>query len=168
MNRKMADSEDALLTTKQVAERLGVTRMAVHKWIRRGWPGAIRLGRDWLIPADMVGWWYTQNHSAGRRSRKEVARARKAREHLEKRIEYLLERLAQGHERKAVLTRWRRELLRRQAMLKALEHGDVPANWVKYKDEVAPLPPWERDEHTREVMDETRINDAGRDAWLRR
>jgi excisionase family DNA binding protein len=53
----MAKQALALLTTAQVALRLGVRQETVQVWIGRGrFPGAIRLGRDWFIPpTDLIG-----------------------------------------------------------------------------------------------------------------
>lgn len=40
------------LTTAEAAERWGVARQTVLKWIARGkLPSATKAGRDWLIPA---------------------------------------------------------------------------------------------------------------------
>ena len=42
-----------LLTTKQAADRHGVAANTVRLWCRQGKVrGAVRIGRDWMIPAD--------------------------------------------------------------------------------------------------------------------
>lgn len=49
-------SEPRALTPVQVAQRLGLDRKTVYRWIRAGWlEGAVQLpnGR-WRIPADVV------------------------------------------------------------------------------------------------------------------
>lgn len=61
----------SLLTTDQVAEALGISERAVRKWAPQ-WPGAQKLGRDWLIPADQLGWWHEQSHRPGPRGGKTV------------------------------------------------------------------------------------------------
>lgn len=38
-----------MLTTSQVAERYGVTRWQVTRWISTGLLAATKYGRDWLI-----------------------------------------------------------------------------------------------------------------------
>jgi excisionase family DNA binding protein len=41
-----------LLTTRQAADRHGVARVTVRRWCQQGKVrGAIRIGRDWMIPA---------------------------------------------------------------------------------------------------------------------
>ncbi len=55
-----------LLTTKQAAEALGVAACTIRKWAPR-WPGAQKLGRDWLIPASRLDWWHEQDHEPGRK-----------------------------------------------------------------------------------------------------
>jgi len=42
-----------MMTTAQAAEKWGVGKGTVQQWIARGkLPGAQKVGRDWLIPAD--------------------------------------------------------------------------------------------------------------------
>lgn len=44
-----------LLTVKQAAKKLGLGESTVHLWITKGYfPGAQKLGRDWLIPEDEI------------------------------------------------------------------------------------------------------------------
>ena len=41
-----------MLTTTQAAERRGVAQVTVRRWCQQGKiHGAIRIGRDWMIPA---------------------------------------------------------------------------------------------------------------------
>ena len=41
-----------MLTTRQAAERRGVAVVTVRRWCQQGKVrGAIRIGRDWMIPA---------------------------------------------------------------------------------------------------------------------
>lgn len=56
---------ETYLTTAQAAERLGVRPVTIRKWVRH-WPGAIRLGRDWLIPEPALAWWRERRHTPGR------------------------------------------------------------------------------------------------------
>lgn len=55
------------LTTREAADALGITERTVRKWAPR-WPGAQKIGRDWLIPADRLDWWRQQCHRPGPRS----------------------------------------------------------------------------------------------------
>jgi excisionase family DNA binding protein len=42
-----------ILTVTQAAEQWGVKPITVRSWIARGkLPDAIKIGRDWMIPAD--------------------------------------------------------------------------------------------------------------------
>ena len=41
-----------MITTRQAAERRGVAQVTVRRWCQQGKVrGAIRIGRDWMIPA---------------------------------------------------------------------------------------------------------------------
>lgn len=61
-------------------------------------------------------------------------------EQLEERADYLRQRLAQGHRNQAVVTRWKRELLRTRAMVLAVQNGKRPSNWEQYKGDVGEWP----------------------------
>lgn len=41
------------LTTQQAADKYGVTRRAIQKWIDHGKLPAVKFGRDYMIPADV-------------------------------------------------------------------------------------------------------------------
>lgn len=56
-----------LLTTAQAAEVLGVGESTIRKWAPQ-WPGAQKIGRDWLIPSSRLDWWHEQDHEPGRKS----------------------------------------------------------------------------------------------------
>lgn len=53
------------------------------------------------------------------------------REQLEARVEYFRRRLEEGHRSKAVVTRWRRELLRTRALVACLDDGRKRP-WTEY------------------------------------
>lgn len=53
-----AEPDDTLLTTKQVADRLGVSEDCVWRWryLRRGPPYIRRVGRIFYLAADVRRW----------------------------------------------------------------------------------------------------------------
>ncbi len=53
-----------LLTTSETAARLGIAESTVRKWAPQ-WPGAQKLGRDWLIPESALGWWAEHDSTPG-------------------------------------------------------------------------------------------------------
>ena len=50
INRK----EKSLLTTGQVAKKIGVTRQTVVNWIERGWLKGVKIGGRYMISADVL------------------------------------------------------------------------------------------------------------------
>jgi predicted DNA-binding transcriptional regulator AlpA len=55
------------LTTKEVAQRLGITVKAVDLYCRRGlFPGRYKLGRDWRIPESDLALPHIVNRRRGR------------------------------------------------------------------------------------------------------
>ncbi len=43
-----------LLSTKQVARRLGIHRSTVYEWVLLGWLPARRIGRSLMIPGSVI------------------------------------------------------------------------------------------------------------------
>ena len=56
----------AILTTKQVAEILGISRRGVHSLIRRGRLPAEKLGRDWIIRSNDLKQYQKTRRGPGR------------------------------------------------------------------------------------------------------
>jgi excisionase family DNA binding protein len=56
----------AILTTKQVAEILGISRRGVHSLIRRGRLPAEKIGRDWVIRSNKLKEYQKTRRGPGR------------------------------------------------------------------------------------------------------
>jgi hypothetical protein len=54
---------------------------------------------------------------------------------LERREKCLRWRIARGHSNPAVVTRWKRELLRTRAAILALQSGRHAGDWTEYKEQ---------------------------------
>jgi excisionase family DNA binding protein len=68
--------DTGFLTTQQAAAKLGLGRERTRELAATGrFPGAARLGRDWIIPAKAVEEFTPQPHGVrlGRKSRKRPA-----------------------------------------------------------------------------------------------
>ena len=57
-------SSGELLTTRQYAERAGVTSGTVTKWIRSGKLKAEKIGKKWMLSADQLGQAESSSHKA--------------------------------------------------------------------------------------------------------
>ena len=64
--------EEKLMSIKEVAEFLGVSKMAIYKWAKKGFIPCLRVGRQYRFIKEEIIEWAKKRGSRGRMREKRV------------------------------------------------------------------------------------------------